>query len=497
MPFPDNEAQEQFIDLWRDERLTRFAAGFVPKLVAANAMGTFGLVGVAYLINYLLIGDFLRGHAGHHIIVWGLAVSSASLPFYTAMAISRVNKIPARYWLQSTAQLVWLAYLAWVSHPSFGLIGVLLLLAAVVNDTRYFYDSNRLRIHYASIAPFTFLCLLLTDAAGMDGLLHRLSTAPSEVAAYTTAILVATLASQFITGVVGGQWQSIDEQLSDNAALAQRLIELRTQREAIMRASDLVLHGLSLGRFSHDVASPLSTLSLSITQMRSVHSGPDAAVLRTRILANMESALKQLSETAESLAVAVRERPPVRERELSTFVQEALEHARRTGAARAGVPRFPVSTDLPPCSVPLSEQHQGALADIISNAARASPKQGVSISGYTPSADILVLLVRDHGKEGEERATALARIERALSLHVAPEDVDSTRREGFGIGLALARLTFLRHGGDVSARAASGAGIEIVISLARVPPEQMTQRSLEFDTSLHQAISAMNHDDDQ
>lgn len=454
----EDAAKDDAVGVWSEDPLERFRAGYAPGLLKAGALATPVVTMAGLGLNRWLLGAWWRGDEASLWALGILAVLAVLMPFETARRLGRSSNIPRFYTVQSSVQILWLALLIWGSHAAVGLVGVMLLLSAVVNDTRYFYDRTMLLAQYALALPLLGLLLLVVDLLGGEGLLATHRTDAARLERFVAAGAGVSAVCLFVIKVVGGQWRSLDAQGRSTAALIRELHIHRAEQDAVQQASTLMEFGLSAGRFSHDVSSPLSTLSLSLAQLKAVGAEvPDVASLVRR----MEDAVEALKAHREVLVSALRRRPELTVRPAKEVVEEAVRFARRTGAQLAGHEDFAVTANIEEADLKVAEQHIGAIADLISNAVRQSPER-VELHGARVEAGLYRIAVRDFGLEAAEQADAVATVTAALRADAPPRAAGS---QGLGIGVPIARLTALRFGGRLDVAAAPERGLVVSITI--------------------------------
>ncbi len=234
------------------------------------------------------------------------------------------------------------------------------------------------------------------------------------------------------------------------------------ENEAVRKASGFLEQGILAGRFSHDVSSPLSIIHFASehfaeSEVRSAFSEADEEMLEL-----MAEATERLIRESRRLAAAIRGTTKVEEHRVDEWVLEAVKFSRLTGARIAGASDFKTVVRLDDAVVKITEQHVGALADIISNAVRASPTTPVEITGRSNAIGLYEISIRDHGVETDQQVEACARVQAVLDLDATT--VEDTRT-GLGIGLSIAKLTAVRYGGALKVEIPEGRGLMVTMVL--------------------------------
>lgn len=256
------------------------------------------------------------------------------------------------------------------------------------------------------------------------------------------AVLYATAALAHGMGVIGEARQRADECLSETReAVAE---------EAERRARSLETIGAKL---AHELKNPLAAIK-GLAQLLERGAGEGPARERLGVIraeaARMEAILADylsFSRPLEHLTPG-----PV---DLARLVDEALE-ALEAKAADAGVklgrsgPGARVEGD--------ARRLKEALLHLVKNAIEASPRLGSVDVSVGPCDDGAEVTIRDRG------------------CGIAPHDLPrvgtpffTTRAEGTGLGVVLARAAVQQHGGALRIASEAGAGTAVTMKLPRRP----------------------------
>jgi two-component system, NtrC family, sensor kinase len=120
------------------------------------------------------------------------------------------------------------------------------------------------------------------------------------------------------------------------------------------------------------------------------------------------------------------------------------------------------------------------VVNLLVNAAQAMPQRGrVFVSTAPDGEDDVVLTVRDTGEGMSPEVLA----------HLF-QPFFTTRREGPGLGLAVAHGIITSHGGRIRVESAPGEGSTFIIRLPRVPPFNFTRQSSDSSTDAAAAPTA-------
>jgi two-component system, OmpR family, sensor histidine kinase MprB len=203
---------------------------------------------------------------------------------------------------------------------------------------------------------------------------------------------------------------------------------------------------------SHELRTPLTSLRTNVALL----ARPDAlkGEERTRVLADVDAELEELSRLVADVVDLARDGEPERHVEdlrLDLLVADAVDRARRHA------PDVTFETSLAESVVRgTPERIHRAVANLLDNAAKWSPEGGtveVTVEGTAVS-------VRDHGPgiPEEDLPHVFDRFYRAPDARSMP---------GSGLGLAIVRQ--VAEGGSVMAEHAEGGGTIVRLELTRAP----------------------------
>jgi signal transduction histidine kinase len=439
------------------------------------------ITGLCHLGSWIFVDKPSRDGTFGLLFPWLLLALSALLMFATrrALAVASPGKIPQALWLQSTVQIWWMGALVWYASTPLALIMLFVVSAAAINDARYLYDTPAARLSH--LVPWLAFppVLLGIDLAGGPGLLARYAVDPYYVKYALGGMAGMVLLLQFVISVVGRQCYETDAALWERGKLEAQLAEERREREVLRRSCDLMVQGVSAGSFSHDVASPLSLVSMAadeISELLTSRAEPrDAAELRT----NLEPALEQLrratnrvTEMTSALARSLRKTEEPSKTSVHALLSEALEAA-KLSLRRYGLEHVPEAMlDVADGDVFVVAGHAGALANIIVNGALQQPREALVVTGRVSNDYYYSLQVRDFGVAPSEREQALEAVRASLAIateqSLPARDAQSNR---YGVALMLAKLLVVRHGGWLEVTSPDGgAGLVFGLTLPRLDP---------------------------
>ncbi|MBI2202871.1 MAG: DUF4118 domain-containing protein [Candidatus Rokubacteria bacterium] len=266
----------------------------------------------------------------------------------------------------------------------------------------------------------------------------------------------------FLGIVLGTAWLvSTARRLEDERGrLLAREQESRTTTEAVSRAKDEFL-----AMVSHELRNPLSAILSWVHLLRNAKLDPsevaravDVIEQNTVLQAKLIDDLLDVSRAvAGKLDIAMH---PV---DLTDVVRHAV-HSLEPKAVAAGVT---VETTIASGLDLLGDatRLEQVVVNLVSNAIKFTPPGGHVYVHARRNDRHVELLVRDTG-QGIDAATLPHVFE---LFHQAPS-IASRRREGLGLGLAIARHIVERHGGSIAAESAGpGRGATFLVSLAAEP----------------------------
>ncbi|HEY6829551.1 MAG TPA: HAMP domain-containing sensor histidine kinase, partial [Gemmatimonadaceae bacterium] len=247
---------------------------------------------------------------------------------------------------------------------------------------------------------------------------------------------------------------------------------LRATLDALSRRSALAAVGEFATSLSHDVRNALTSIRVDLDRlsMREL-SDPVATTLVNRAL---NSAARLETAVAGALRVARRGQTPFVEVDLRAPIRAATEAVRGTLAA------IPAELELRLPSDPIRVRGDEAalqqlFANLLFNAAQAmSARDAVRVSAESTDDDVEVT-VADTGA-----GISAANLEKLESPFF------STKTNGTGLGLPIARRIVAAHGGSLSIESREGQGTTVRV---RLPLE--TKRSRDVKASFPETTAAV------
>ena len=254
--------------------------------------------------------------------------------------------------------------------------------------------------------------------------------------------------------------QRLLESFANNIALAmQRVIVGEHALSARQRAEEERLRNVMLSSVSHDLRTPLASITGAATTLIDDGAAIDAA---TRL-----DLVHSIRQDADALERHVRNMLDLTRLESGGIAAQRDWHSveevvgcamRRVESLFVGREvRIAVDASIPLVAIDATLVEQ-LLVNLLENAAKYSPAQGPVEVTASMADGVLRLVVADRGPGVREsdRERIFAKFERGAS---------SRAKSGAGLGLAICRAVTALHGGSVSVHAREGGGACFVVEL--------------------------------
>lgn len=227
------------------------------------------------------------------------------------------------------------------------------------------------------------------------------------------------------------------------AALRERERELAESRERALRDQHLFALGMQAAAAAHELATPVSTLAVTVEGLRSEYAGDDELEPPLRVLQAQVAQIRTVLGHITAAAGAARERSGQSE-PLPYWLEQTLDHWHlMRPRSQAGLQLR--GAGVPP-AVRVDASLTAALVSLLNNAADASPDDVAVEADW--DAQRLRVTVLDRGPGLSD-----------LQLARAGLDFESTKGEHRGLGLALARAGIERLGGRLVVANRPGGGL--------------------------------------
>ena len=419
------------------------------------------------------------------------ALALAQVPaFFVSQANLRrksARGFAAAFWAQSILQLLWIQWTCWESVPHLWVLGLMMVTSWMFYDT-WLLPRGPAGWMYGMMFPAFDLSLLVADALGSNGLLAAWhARRESVLGLLAMQVLIAGLMQMF-RGALIEQAAAYDAALLARRSLEEQLVLARREREIVQRSATFLATGITASKFSHDVASPVTVIRVTVEAIGDMLAAAPAAVPRDWLrrmreaFTDVDEGAAQVAQMTGALAMSLRagEVPAACAVErlvgdVTTFFERAMR-GHRVDAA-------PPAVSLAPGEVWVTPGHASSIGNLLVNGALQAPGEPTQLSGACVGPWFYVLRVRDRGVSGARRDQALETIAAMLGTL----DADSTPRfsspgtragsyRGFGIGLMLVKIHLMRHNGAISVVAAEGeVGLEFRLALPRVNPARIPE----------------------
>ncbi len=246
-----------------------------------------------------------------------------------------------------------------------------------------------------------------------------------------------------------------EQKLAEYSRSLEQMVEERTRKLKEAQAKLLAEERMAVlaniaGSLSHEIRNPLAAIDTSVYLIKMKLDDPDEKV--TVYLERISSNVKKATAIIESLLnLTQTEKPKTERRSLSDLVSDILSGA-DIPIAITIMTRYP---DHPVLVEVDAEQIRMALKNVIANAVQAMKGSGaLNFSVRRANNGFVELAVADTGPG------------------IPPENIDkifdplfTTKAQGIGFGLSLAKMIVENHGGTIRAESPSDGGAAIIISL--------------------------------
>jgi two-component system sensor histidine kinase RegB len=235
-------------------------------------------------------------------------------------------------------------------------------------------------------------------------------------------------------------------------ALRERENEVQHERERTLRDEGILAIATQAAGTAHELNTPLSTIRTLLAELRRENEGNPALAADLNLLSGQAERCRDILR--ELVAVGTRHLAGTPQRmPLSEFVHDCENQFRLLR------PEIVLQTAMDEIAqtrvIEAAPNLRHALINLLSNAADASIAAGTAAVelGIVVGKSAVEFFVRDHGAGGDI----------APGAGIA---FKSSKRDGLGLGLALAHSTVERLGGDLSAQVLADGG---VLQRLRVP----------------------------
>ena len=230
------------------------------------------------------------------------------------------------------------------------------------------------------------------------------------------------------------------------------LAEFRRLQAEMAKRERLAALGDVAAAFAHEVRNPLNAVSMGLQRLRTEWA-PEPRAEHARFVGVLEDEVRRLNAIVEQFLTLSRPLPlapaPVDARALLDELAEMLEPEAKTADVEirvTGTLARPLVAD--------RDALKQVMLNVALNGLRAMPDGGVLTLDVSGSRDGVALSVGDTGD--------------GIAADVLPRIFDpyfSTRGDGLGLGLTIARRIVDAHGGAIDAESAPGQGARFRVAL--------------------------------
>lgn len=408
------------------------------------------------------------------LLLLGIAVASTAIvtAAYVSMLVA-AGVVPAadlggaalRFWVGEiigitvlTPFLLIAATRRWTLRPSWELCSLLALALAALWAVFGLADAFRFQLFYLFFLPIVWTAVrfglegvcaaLVVTQIGLMTAIHITGQDAANVTAYQ-ALMVVLAFTGLAVGVLVSEQQR-----------AQR--QLRINQVALTRALRLGTMGEFAAALAHEINQPLTAVANYARVAKSANDLAAAAEASTRVIAQVERAAEVVRRLRNFIRLGRSEVAPIA---VAKLIDEALAYC-QAEADRHGVQlQLKIARDLPPVRVDALQIEQ-VIVNLVRNAAEALADAGrfdgrVTLEAERERADEVVIRVRDNGPGFDPDL-----IERVATPFT------TTKPDGLGLGLSLARSIVEAHGGRLAVDSSlSGAVVSFTLGCAPIRQE--------------------------
>ncbi len=405
-------------------------------LLAVTAIGSTAVVAAAYVGMLVLFG-----------VLAGSDFGRAALRFWVGDAIGIIVLTPFL--------LVLMTRRRWMP-PSLEALALVALLVAALWVVFGVAEAFRFQLFYLFFLPVVWTAVrfglegvtagLLLTQVGLIAAIHFTEQDGADVTAYQALMVVLALTGLAV-GVLVSEQQRTQQQL-------------RLNQEALSRALRVGTTGEFAAAIAHEINQPLTAVANYARLVRSASDRAAASEASDRLIAQVERTAEVVRRLRNFIRLGRSETASIA---VPTLLDEAVSYC-RVELDRQGVElQLRLGRDLPSVRVDALQIEQ-VIVNLVRNAAEALTEAGrydgrVVIEADREAAGSVVIRVRDNGP-GFDPDVA----ERAVTPFT------TTKADGLGLGLSLARSIVEGHGGRLSIESSSmGAAVSFTLP---APAEQ-------------------------
>jgi two-component system, LuxR family, sensor kinase FixL len=330
-------------------------------------------------------------------------------------------------------------------QPSWEALGLLVLVALAMWIVFGFADAFRLQLFYLLFLPVIWTAVrfglegvtvgLVVTQVGLITAMHLTEQAAADVTAYQ-ALMVVLSFTGLAVGVLVSEQHRTQQQL-------------RINQEALNRAFRLSTMGEFAAALAHEINQPLTAIANYAHLAKNAPNPAAASEASERVISQVERVAEVVRRLRNFIRLGRSDMGPAAVGEL---VDTAISYC-RAELDRHGVQiQSRIARDLPRVTVDALQIEQ-VLVNVVRNAAEALTEAGrydgkVVIEADRESPAFVVIRVRDNGPGFDQDLAGRA-----------DTPFTTTKPEGLGLGLSLARSIIEAHGGRLSIESGSSGAI--------------------------------------
>jgi signal transduction histidine kinase len=443
-----------------------FALPWGAEVAATLIIGGGYALAASLLLLPRLRFDPALGSRHSLILLVGMAVASTAVvaASYVGMLVAfgvlpaaDLGRAAVRFWVGDaigitvlTPFLLVLMTRRRLVPPSWEAVAMLILALAALWLVFSFTEAWRFQLFYLFFLPVIWTAVrfglegvtagLVVTQVGLIAAIHFTEQGGSDVTAYQALMVVLSL-----TGLAVGVL--VSEQQRTQA-------QLRLNEEALSRSLRVGTMGEFAAALAHEINQPLTAVANYARLVKSAGTPAAASEASDRLLAQVQRAAEVVRRLRNFIRLGRSEMAPIA---VPRLVQEAVAYCHAELDRHGVALSLRLDRDLPVVKADALQIEQ-VLVNLVRNAAEALADAGrrdgrVAIEAEWDGTDSVIVRVRDNGP-GFDPGLA----ERATTPFA------TTKADGLGLGLSLARSIVEAHGGRLAIEStASGAAISFTL----------------------------------
>ncbi len=235
--------------------------------------------------------------------------------------------------------------------------------------------------------------------------------------------------------------------------LAKDITERKELEQRLLKSEKLASIGEMAGAMAHEIRNPLGSIYTAVNLLHVARGQPIGAE-QLALLRTIGDESRRLNRILTDFLRFARPRSPLfQPHDLNTLVEEVLAALRHDEAARGKAIRPALDPHLGPVRAD-ADQVKQVLWNVLLNALEAVRQDGEVVVSTAREDGTARIRVRDNG-----RGIPREKLSRLF------EPFQTTKREGMGLGLAIAHRIVEAHGGRIAVESTEGRGTLVEIAL--------------------------------